>query len=241
MTHYLLLFLAGFAGSFHCLGMCGGFACALGRDPGGRVATVLRHLFYNSGRLTTYCFLGGVAGSLGQLLCTPEGLAMRLLGGSLDAGQRILAVVAGLLMITMALQFFGLLQGFHRFAVGFGGSTFTESLRSLLQAHGRAAPIALGVVNGFLPCPLVYAFAAQAVSTASALPGILTMAAFGLGTFPAMLMMGGIGRLLEPTWRRYGVWLAGGFIMLLGVITIGRGLLPMIGPDGLSGHGGHFW
>ncbi len=87
----------------------------------------------------------------------------------------------------------------------------------------------------------MYAFAAQAISTASALPGILTMAAFGLGTFPAMLMMGGIGRLLEPTWRRYGVWLAGGFIMLLGVITIGRGLLPMIGPDGLNGHGGHLW
>ena len=35
MTYYLVVFAAGFAGSFHCIGMCGGFACALGRDPRG--------------------------------------------------------------------------------------------------------------------------------------------------------------------------------------------------------------
>ena len=33
MTYYALLFIAGFAGHFHCIGMCGGFACALGADP----------------------------------------------------------------------------------------------------------------------------------------------------------------------------------------------------------------
>ena len=72
--NYLLVFAAGFAGSFHCLGMCGGFACALGRDPrGGHGATMLRHLLYNSGRLTTYCFLGVLAGALGQIICTRQG------------------------------------------------------------------------------------------------------------------------------------------------------------------------
>jgi hypothetical protein len=52
------------------------------------------------------------------------------------------------------------------------------------------------------------------------------MAAFGLGTFPALLLMGGAGRLLAPTWRQRGVWLAGSAILLLGLITLGRGLLP---------------
>ena len=162
MAYYLMLFAAGFAGSFHCIGMCGGFACALGRDPDGHAATVLRHLLYNTGRLTTYCFLGGLAGALGQVICTPQGPAVPLLSGSLDSAQRILAIVAGLLMIGMALQFFGLLQGFHRLASGFGSSTFAMSLRSLLTARGRAAPLAFGVFNGFLPCPLVYAFVAEA-------------------------------------------------------------------------------
>jgi sulfite exporter TauE/SafE len=236
MTYYLVIFAAGFAGSFHCIGMCGGFACALGRDQRGRGATVLRHLLYNSGRVTTYCFLGVLAGALGQVICTTQGLrAAPLLGGSLDSAQRILAIVAGLLMIAMALQFFGLLQVFHRLAIGFGGSAFATSLRSLLTARSSAAPLAFGVFNGFLPCPLVYAFAAQAASTAGALPGFLVMASFGLGTFPAMLMMGGIGGMLGPTWRRRGVRLAGVFILLVGLVTLGRGLLP------LDAHIGHAW
>jgi sulfite exporter TauE/SafE len=226
MAAYLVIFVAGFAGSFHCIGMCGGFACALGRDRQGRGATVLRHLLYNTGRLTTYCFLGGLAGALGQVICTPQGTTVPLLSGPLDTGQRILAILAGLLMIAMALQFFGLLPHLHRVTAGFGASTLAASLRSLLTAPGHAAPLAFGVFNGFLPCPLVYAFAAQAASTAGALHGFLTMAAFGLGTFPALLLMGGVGRALAPAWRQRGVWLAGSCVLLLGLVTVGRGILP---------------
>jgi sulfite exporter TauE/SafE len=235
MTYYLVVFAAGFAGSFHCIGMCGGFACGLGRDPRGHGATMLRHLIYNSGRLTTYCFLGALAGALGQIVCTRQGTTFMLLDGSLDTAERILAIVAGLLMITMALQFFGLLQAFHRLTVGFGASTFAMSLRSLMTARSRAAPLAFGVFNGFLPCPLVYAFATEAASTGQALPGFLTMASFGLGTFPAMLMIGGAGRVLAPAWRQRGVWLAGSLILLLGLITLGRGLLPF------GAHIAHGW
>jgi uncharacterized protein len=235
MTYYLVIFAAGFAGSFHCAGMCGGFACALGHDRRGHGATILRHVLYNTGRLTTYCFLGGLAGALGQVLCTSRGLEVPLLGGPLDAAQRVLAIVAGLLMIAMALQLFGLFRRLHGIATGFGSGTLIASLRSLLAAPGAAAPLAFGVVNGFLPCPLVYAFAVQAASTAAPLPGFLTMAAFGLGTFPAMLMMGGVGQVLGPTWRQRGVWVAGSFILLLGLITLGRGILP------IAGHIAHGW
>jgi sulfite exporter TauE/SafE len=236
MSYYLVIFAAGFAGSFHCIGMCGGFACALGRDARGGGATVLRHLSYNIGRLTTYSFLGALAGALGQVICTAQGgAAAPLLGGSVDVVQRALAIIAGLLMIAMALQFFGLLQAFHRLAIGFGGSTLAISLRSLLTARSPAAPLAFGVFNGFLPCPLVLAFIAQAASTAGALQGFLVMAAFGLGTFPAMLMMGGVGRALAPAWRQRGVWLAGSCILLLGLITLGRGFLPA------DAHVGHAW
>jgi hypothetical protein len=233
MGAYLLLFGAGFLGSFHCMGMCGGFACAVGRDPRGGGATIARHLLYNTGRLSTYCFMGVLAGMLGQIICTPHGI--NLSSNSLDLGQRILAIAAGLLMIAMALQFFGLVPNLGRGPLGFGGNTFSASLRSLLGTPGPAAPIAIGVFNGFLPCPLVYAFLAQAASTATAPSGFLVMLAFGLGTFPAMLMMGGVGRLLAPVWRRRGVWLAGSCILLLGLVTLGRGILP------LESHIAHSW
>jgi sulfite exporter TauE/SafE len=235
MTYYLVVFVSGLAGSFHCIGMCGGFACALGHDPRGPGATTLRHLLYNLGRLTTYCFLGALAGTLGQVICTRQGATVTLLGGSLNVAEQILAMLAGLLMIAMALQFFGVLQAFHRLAIGFGSSTFAISLRSLLTTPNRAAPLAFGLFNGFLPCPLVYAFTAEAVSTGQALPGFLTMASFGLGTFPTMLIMGSVGRILAPAWRQRGVWLAGSCILLLGLITLGRGILP------LGAHIAHGW
>jgi sulfite exporter TauE/SafE len=223
MTYLLVVFATGFLGSFHCIGMCGGFACAMGRDPRGGAATVERHLFYNTGRLTTYCFLGALAGALGQAVQV----------GPLDAAQRLLAIVAGGLMVLMALQFFGLFRGFHRLTATAGGGTLAASLHGLLATPSRAAPVAFGVFNGFLPCPLVYAFAAQAASTGAPLNGFLTMLAFGLGTFPAMLAMGGVSRLLSPVWRQRGVYFAGAAIMLLGLITVARGLLP------LDSHAGH--
>jgi sulfite exporter TauE/SafE len=239
MTAYIVIFAAGFAGSFHCIGMCGGFACALGRDPHGPGATLQRHLLYNLGRLSTYCFLGVLAGAFGQLICTSQGITVPLLSSTLDTGQRVLAIVAGLLMVAMALQFFGLLPGWHRVSNGFASSALVMSLRSLLTVQGHGGPLAFGVFNGFLPCPLVYAFAAQAASTAGALPGFLTMASFGLGTFPAMLLMGGVGYTLAPAWRQRGVWLAGTCILMLGLITLGRGLLPIAAHVADSLHGGY--
>jgi sulfite exporter TauE/SafE len=240
MTYYALLFIAGFAGSFHCIGMCGGFACALGGDPRGAGATSVRHALYNTGRLTSYCFVGGLAGGLGQAiyasLGTKSQLGVPVLSESLGAGQRGLAVIAGLLMIIMALQLFGF-RGLRRVTTGFGGSTLVLSLRSLLSRHGHAAPLAFGVLNGFLPCPLVYAMVAQAASTVDVLSGCLTMAAFGLGTFPTMLAMGGLGRLLAPRWRQRGVRLAGSFILALGLVTLGRGVVPMAAGHSLH----HIW
>jgi len=246
MNQYLLIFLAGLAGSAHCVAMCGGFACALGPDPRGNVATLRRHLIYNLGRFSTYCFLGAVAGSLGVLVVGH--------GGEVTAAslaQRLLAVVSGLLMVFIGLRFFGFFQRFSRSRLDSGGNLLVSALRALLKAPGAAAPLAFGVLNGFLPCPLVYAFAAQAAGSGGTLPGLVTMAAFGLGTFPAMLMMGGVGGWLRQgfhqtgirtvqvnfpqgrgivvrfDWRQHSVRMAGGFIVMLGLITLARGLLPM--------------
>jgi sulfite exporter TauE/SafE len=233
VADYLLIFLAGFAGSFHCIGMCGGFACALGTGQGGRRSAIERQFLYNLGRLTTYTFIGVLVGSVGQALCTSAGVANTVLDGPLSTSQQLLAVASGLLMLLMALQFFGF-QRLHRVAVGLGGDILASGFRVLLTAPGRAAPLAFGIFNGFLPCPLVYAFAAQATASAHGLSGMLTMMAFGLGTFPAMLMMGGVGHAIGPTWRRRGVQLAGGFILILGLITLGRGLLPLMGHEHVS-------
>jgi uncharacterized protein len=238
VIEYPLIFLAGVAGSWHCVGMCGGFACALGSDPRGRAATLVRQLTYNLGRMTTYCFIGGLVGFLAAGLGTSGPDAPPTSGA-----QRILAIASGLLMVFIGLQ---LLGWFRRFVgtpgLGLGAQFLVGSLRDLLRAPGPAAPLAFGVFNGFLPCPLVYAFAAQAAGSGGAWSGLLVMLAFGLGTFPAMLLMGGLGEwlrrggstpsgrgMLHLRWRQRGVAFAGAFIVLLGLITLARGVVPMGG------------
>ena len=247
MFEYFLISLAGLAGSLHCIGMCGGFVCVMGKDSRGAAATLRRHLAYNLGRVTSYCFLGGVLGHLGMLLVGDHAQP-----AAASLAQRSLAVVSGSMMLYIGLQFLGLFRAARWQTLGFGADLLVGALQRLLKAPGAGAPLALGVLNGFLPCPLVYAFLAQAAGSGGPLPGALTMTAFGLGTFPAMLAMGGIGVWLHPApgppgatvvsmtprgnaitlapppaWRLHGVRIAGAFIVLLGAITIARGVLPM--------------
>ena len=232
MSQYGLIFLAGLAASWHCVAMCGGFACALSGGRGGWHAT-RRQLLYNAGRVTTYCFLGALAGALTAGICTARPGAPPL-----ESVQRVLAVASGLLILTIGAQFLGLLQGVRRAPmVGFGGEVLAGALRDLQRAPGLAAPLAFGVANGFLPCPLVYGMLAQAAASGDAVAGMATMAAFGAGTFPAMAVMGGFGGWLRlrlaqrPGWRRGAGIAAGVFFVALGLVTLARGLLS------LSSHG----
>jgi len=137
VIEYFLIFLAGLAGSAHCMAMCGGFACALGSDPRGHVATLRRHLIYNLGRLSTYCFLGAVVGSVGVMLVGHGGEAT-----AASWAQRLLAAVSGLLMIFIGLRFFGLSR--RSSGVDSGDNFLVSALRTLLKAPGAAAPLAEG-------------------------------------------------------------------------------------------------
>jgi len=103
--------------------------------------------------LTSYVFLGALAGAIGQVICTSQGMTVPVIdGGGLDLGQRILAIRRRLLMIAMALQFFGRLTGpasdHHRLF----RSSFAAVLRSLLTVRGPGRRSRSGVFNGFLPC-----------------------------------------------------------------------------------------
>ena len=222
MNEYGLLFLAGLAGSMHCAGMCGGFACALG---GNGTANITRQLIYNLGRIATYGFIGAMLGHLGVLLIGHGGE-----GSWASYAQRLLACLSGLLLVVVGLQFFGWRLS-SRQTPRTVGLTLARSMKQVLHTPGMRAPLALGVFNGFLPCPLIYAFAAQAAHSGGALPGLMVMLAFGFGTLPAMLAMGAVGMRFHrrgTTARTFaGVHVAGAFIVVLGLITFARGVLTM--------------
>lgn len=211
------LLVTGLLGSFHCVGMCGGFVLALDR-PGGvpwrRLGVQGSFLL---GKAATYVLLGALAGLVGTA-------ALR--APWFPAAQTVLAVAAGLLMVAAGLQLAGWL---HAFPVGslFGpGSLYERATRAVAGSRGVAAPFTLGALTGLLPCPLVYAFLAAALATGTLLGAVGTMALLGLTSLPALALVAFAGALLAPAARARGVRVAGVVVILLGLVTLARGAFP---------------
>ena len=206
---FSLVLSLGLASGLHCLGMCGPIVLAYGL-PLAKGQRLRAPLSYHAGRILTYMLLGALAGAAGGEL----GLLGRMAG--LATGARIFA---GAAMIVTGLLLAGLLpsSGLAR-----GGSRFSRMAGRLLQPG--SSKFFLGIVLGFLPCGLVYAALLKAVESAGALPGALTMLAFGLGTAAALLSMGAISSLAGGWLGRWSHRLAPGFVMLAGAILLWRGL-----------------
>ena len=208
----LLLFAGGIAGSLHCVGMCGGFAIALGAH--GR-RPLVRQLLYNLGRVNTLMAIGAVAGGLGAGLVEI---------GPVHTAERVLAGIAALFMFIVALELLGLLRQFTHRGAGLAQATVGRLLGGVMRSPSPAAPLALGVFNAFLPCQLIYAFAARAAATGSVVDGITTMLWFGLGTVPAMLTVGSARRWLPPALRGRLSLASGVLVLVLAAITLARAL-----------------
>ena len=217
---YVLIFLGGLAGSLHCVGMCGAFPLALG--AGARSRNLLRQLLYNFGRLNTLVFIGAVSGALG---------AAFVAAGPIRMFARLLAIIAGTFMIVVGLEVLGVLAQMTARGAALAQATVGRVLGGVMRSRSPVAPLALGVFNAFLPCQLIYAFAARAASTASVTDGMLTMLCFGLGTVPAMLSLGVAGVLARPTVRARLSTASGVLIIAFGVLTVLRAfdVLPHTG------------
>lgn len=204
--------MLGLAGSLHCVGMCGPIALAMAPDARARRAMALQALTYNAGRVLTYALLGGLFGLFGK------GLAV--------AGmQQILSVVAGFLMLGMAVFVFNFedrflkINVFYRFA-----NAVKLRLGRLLRSGATGSSFGIGLLNGFLPCGMVYAAIAGAVTTASAGEGALFMVMFGVGTVPLMLGVSLAGTTLKQRTRRQLRQVRPALLVLAGAVLIYRGL-----------------
>jgi len=211
MPVLLLPFLGGLAGSAHCVAMCGSLPLAL--SAGG--AGLGRHLLYNAGRLSSLVFLGAMAGAAGTALAA---------FGPLAIAERALAVVAGTLMVLIGLEMTGAIPAVTAPGARLVHRALGDLLGGVVRSPSPAAPLALGVLNAFLPCQLIYAFAAEAAATASAGGGALVMLAFGLGTMPAMLGLGASAHALRPWVRSRLTLVTALLVVLFGAVTIARGL-----------------
>lgn len=215
----LAAFLLGLFGGLHCAGMCGPLALALPTGGGGgRGRFVLGRLAYNAGRVFTYAVLGAVFGLAGKtfLLVGVQRWVSICLGVLLLAGWLMSKRLA---LAAPVVQVVGRLKG---------------GMSALLRGRSPGALGLLGVLNGLLPCGLVYVAGAGAATTSGPLAGAAFMVAFGLGTFPTMLGISLTGRLVPLSLRaklQRAVPLA---VVLVAGLLILRGLalgIPYLSPD----------
>ncbi len=206
----LTALLLGFAGSLHCVGMCGPLLLALPLDAAGKRQVLRQMLVYHAGRILTYAALGLLFGLLGK------GLAV--------AGfQKILSIGAGVFMLGMALMAWR----FERMVTALPGfGAFTQRVKSrmgsLLRHNGST--FSLGLLNGLLPCGIVYAALAGAIATAGIPEGALFMAAFGLGTLPLLLGVSVLGRSFSVAVRKNIRFAQPILLGLVGLLLLQRGL-----------------
>jgi hypothetical protein len=215
-------FLLGLAGSLHCAGMCGPLALALPATGSGPVGFFAGRLAYNLGRVTTYTVIGVILGLVGHSLA----LAGVQRWVSMASGAAILAGV----FLTHRASGAGLAAA--------GVRRLKNAFATVLRRRSLSSLWTLGLLNGLLPCGMVYAAGAGAVAAGSWGSGIAYMALFGAGTLPVMLGISLSGCAVPATLRiRLQQWVpvsaaAVGLLLILRGMALG---IPYLSPGMAAG------
>ncbi len=218
----------GLFGSTHCVGMCGPITLVLPRGTTQGTLYVVGRLLYNLGRVVTYATLGLAAGYLGRRLV-------------LSGAQQYLSIGLGVLVLAFLLLPVPVRRAIPRFGMVDRAQKLLKAIfMPLLERRSLLSLFLIGLVNGLLPCGLVYVALAGATATGGEFRALLFMVGFGAGTFPVMLGMSLLGSAISGGVRKKLSAAVPVLTFVLGVLLILRGLglgIPYVSPD-LS-QGGH--
>ena len=213
MTAILIAgFTLGFAGSLHCVGMCGPLSLALPTHHLSGSMKLLSLLLYQFGRIITYSVMGFIFALAGR--------------GIYMAGvKQWFSVTLGMLVLLVALLYFVKQGSIHLSFLNRFYLTVSEQIGKIIQRHpGISGFLLLGMANGLLPCGMVYIALAATLSFYKVYEGIGFMAMFGAGTLPAMMLVGYGGQLVSPGIKKLFRKSIPFFITATGIILILRGL-----------------
>jgi len=212
MIEALMIVAGGLLGSGHCIGMCGGFALTLGSTVQNPWRNLARQCVYALGRVSIYALAGAFVG-FGSWQLGRGGLGIV----NVQAG---LSIVAGLFLIAEGVFSTGMVP---RPFASRGGCPGVNVFATLLRAPNLQGVFVAGLINGLLPCGLVYGYLALAASAGNLFTGAAVMGLFGLGTLPALIVVGLTGSLLGHVWRQRIFRIAAYCMILTGVLALWRG------------------
>lgn len=192
-------FITGLIGSLHCAGMCGPLLCAVPMDKRSPSREWTSLFVYNTGRIVSYALLGLLMGLGGAVL--------------LKAAGAWFAYVAGALLLGLGV--YKLFRGRTR---EWSMPAFMRRWMGMLfRTRSPWVLPLLGMLNGLIPCGVVYAALAGASVTADPWQGALYMLVFGLATWPALFsgyyLVGRLAGRLRKYYRPAGAV----FLCILGV------------------------
>lgn len=200
----ILSVIAGFGGSIHCVGMCGGLVTATCE----RSNDVFR---YQGGRLLGYMILGSLAGILGKFLSFKEYPA----GFSL-----VPAIFMGLIFIYMGIRKF-LNKKIEVPLPGILKKIYFSSWDKLVKNNrGMSRSFFVGLISIMLPCGLLYGVALGTVALQSLPLSLVSVLFFWLGTLPSMVVAPELMRnIIHPLAVKLPKTSAVA-LMMLGLVTI---------------------
>ncbi len=204
--------ILGLGGSFHCVGMCGPIALVLPVDRGNKFKAFVQSSIYHLGRMVTYAIMGFVFGMVGK-------------GLSLAGFQQNVSILMGVIMILAVIFPTNYLGKFN-----FGKPLYKlvgrlkSTLGTYLKKQSYSSLFVIGLLNGLLPCGLVYMAIIGAIATGNPVFGALYMFLFGLGTSPLLTGLILAGNFFSLNVRNKINKVIPYFVVLVGLIFILRGL-----------------
>jgi sulfite exporter TauE/SafE len=201
--------------------MCGPIAIALPIPNANNISFVIGRLLYNLGRVATYSFLGAVFGLLGSRLVI-SGFQQSV---SITLGIAILIAVLIPPKYKAKISQHTIIQKITL--------PLKSGISDLFKRGTFSAMFLIGLLNGLLPCGLVYVALAGAIASGNAISGTLVMILFGLGTIPMMFAATIFGKFINLNIRRKITKAIPVFAVILGILFIVRGMglgIPYLSP-----------
>ena len=203
---FFTLFLLGFFGGTHCVGMCGGLSSAFALQLPPHLNRLGLIVLLNLGRISSYVLIGLIVGLVGQI------------GISLDDTrwlQNGLYVAANILLLLLGLYLAGLSTAATQIErIGRPiWKRLNPILNRLLPIKSVPACFGVGMLWGWLPCGLVYSASLYALGSGNAVQGGLYMLAFALGTLPNLVAMGVFAAQLKTLLQRRAIRLCAGLLV----------------------------
>jgi sulfite exporter TauE/SafE len=218
-------FLFGLISSFHCIGMCGPIAMMLPVERNNPTKKAAQIITYHLGRLTAYGSIGLLFGLLGK-------------GLFLAGIQQQMSVVIGIAMIVVILTPEKVFARYNFSKPVFRWiSKMKQTLGSHFKKKSYKSLFIIGLLNGFLPCGMVYVALFGAIAMQSAGFGVLYMLLFGLGTVPLMSAVVYVNSFLTVSVRNKVQKVIPYVGVIIGVLFILRGLglgIPYVSPSNMS-------